>query len=211
MIATAAPSSPQPRRKLPAEIYSADEIARLVKACSTRAKTGVRNRALIVVLYRGGLRLSEALALRPKDLDRAAGKVRILHGKGDKARTIGLDDGAFAVLERWLDIRAALPGIGARDPVFCTLKGEPIEPAYVRQLLPRLAVSAGISKRMHAHGLRHSFACELATEGVELRIISDQLGHSSIATTDRYLRHLSPQQVIDTMRARVWKPGDGVI
>jgi site-specific recombinase XerD len=190
-------------RRLPAEVYTADEVARLVKACSTRAKSGVRNRALITILYRGGLRISEALALLLKDLDRGAGTVRVLHGKGDKSRTIGLDDGAFAMIERWIDLRAGL-NIGARSPIFCTLAGEPIEPAYIRALLPRLAKKAGIEKRVHAHGFRHTNACELAAEGVEIRIISAQLGHENISTTDRYLKHLLPTQVIDAMRARKW-------
>jgi site-specific recombinase XerD len=194
----------QPKRKLPAEVYTPDEIARLVKACSTRAITGVRNRALIVALYRGGLRIGEALSLLPKDLDRAAGMVRVLHGKGDKARTVGLDDGAFAVIERWLDAREKL-GIGARKPVFCTLKGEPIESAYIRALLPRLARKAGMTKRCHAHGFRHSAAFEMATEGIDLLTISAALGHASTATTDKYLRHIAPRAVIDTMRARVWE------
>lgn len=198
--------APAIRRRFPAEIYSAEEVARLVKACSTSAKTGIRNRALIVVLYRGGLRISEALALRPKDLDRDAGTVRILRGKGDKSRVVGLDDGAFAVLERWLDVRAKLPGISARDPVFCTLQCEPIKSAYVRALLPRLGREAGIEKRIHAHGFRHSFSCGMAEDGVELRVISASLGHSSLQTTDTYLKHLRPQQVIDAMRARTWNP-----
>lgn len=188
-------------QKFPAEVYTAEEVQRLVKACSTRASTGIRNRALITVLYRGGLRLSEALDLLPKDLDRASGMVRILHGKGDKARTIGLDDGAFAVVERWLDVREKL-GIGARRPVFCTLKGEPIETAYIRALLPRLGVKAGIEKRVHAHGLRHSAACGMASEGIDVRVISDALGHQNVSTTDRYLRHLQPQAVVNAMRAR---------
>lgn len=200
MTATIAPPL---RRKLPAEVYTPDEIARLVKACSTKAKTGIRNRALIITLYRGGLRLSEALSLFPKDLDRSAGTARVLHGKGDKSRTIGLDDGAFTAIERWLDAREKL-GIGARSPVFCTLKGEPIFTAYIRALLPRLARKAGIAKRVHAHGMRHTHAVELASEKVDLLTISAQLGHANISTTDTYLRHLAPQRVIEAMRARTF-------
>lgn len=192
---------PKQRKTLPAEVYTAAEVQQLVKACSTSAKTGVRNRALIVTLYRAGLRISEALALRPKDLDRAAGTVRVLHGKGDKSRTVGMDAGAFAVVECWLHVRDSL-GIGARAPVFCTLAGEPMESAYVRALLPRLGRKAGITKRVHAHGMRHTHAVELARERVDLLTISAQLGHSSTATTDRYLRHLAPERVIETMRGR---------
>jgi len=108
-----------------------------------RSRPGIRNRALIAVLYRGGLRISEALALRPKDVDQAAGTVTVLHGKGDQRRTVGMDPAAFALLERWLDKRRAL-GLSARRPIFCTLGGEPIDSSYVGRLLPRLAVRAGI-------------------------------------------------------------------
>jgi site-specific recombinase XerD len=173
--------------KLPPEPLTPDEVRKLIRACSPRAATGVRNRALIVTLYRAGLRVSEALALLPKDLDSDAGTVRVLHGKGDKARVVGLDAGAWAILQLWLDRRAAL-GINGRQPVFCTLQGEPVKAAYVRTLLPRLARKAGIDKRVHAHGLRHTHAFELASENTPIHVIQAQLGHSSLATTDRYWR-----------------------
>lgn len=191
-------------KKLPAEPLTADEVRALIKACSNRAPTGVRNRALIVVLYRGGLRLNEALQLCPKDLDRKRNTIRVLHGKGDKSRLVGLDDGAWSVLDRWLDRRAAL-GINGRRRLFCTLNGDPIQTAYVRALLPRLARKAGIDKRVHPHGLRHTHAFELANEGHPIHVIQAQLGHSSLAVTDRYIRHLSPQDVVATMRRRVWE------
>src|SRR5437016_1978829 len=81
----------------PAEILTPDEVRALIKACSNRAPTGIRNRALLVLLYRGGLRITEALRLHPKDLDRAAGTVTVLRGKGGKRRTIGLDPGVIDV------------------------------------------------------------------------------------------------------------------
>src|SRR5881397_136687 len=111
-------------RRFPAEILTPDEVRALIKACSSRAPTGVRNRALLVLLYRGGLRVSEALGLQPKDVDRAAGTVTVLRGKGGKRRTIGLDPGAFAFLERWLDVRAKR-GINGRAPIFSTLGRKP--------------------------------------------------------------------------------------
>ncbi len=76
--------------------------------------------------------------------------------------------------------------------------------AYVRVLLPRLARKADIEKRVHAHGLRHTHAAQLRAEGVDIGIISKQLGHRSIATTARYLDHIAPQQVIETIRQRTW-------
>lgn len=117
-------------KKFPAEPLSPDEVKLLIRACSPQAATGVRNRALIVVLYRAGLRISEALVLLPKDLDPANGTIRILHGKGDQARTVGLDAGAWAILQLWLDRRAAL-GINGHCRVFSTLQGKPVKAAYV--------------------------------------------------------------------------------
>jgi site-specific recombinase XerD len=190
-------------KRYPAEILTPDEVRALIKACSNRVPTGIRNRALLVMLYRGGLRITEALRLRPKDLDRAAGTVTVLRGKGGKRRTIGLDPGAFAVVERWLDTRAKRR-IDGRAPVFCTLQGRPAATAYVRALLPRLARRAGIEKRVHAHGLRHTHAAELALEGQPMNLIQAQLGHSSLATTSRYLAHIAPAQLIEAMRARTW-------
>lgn len=194
-------------RTYPAEILTEDEVGGLFKACSPKAPTGIRNRALIALMYRGGLRISEALALYPKDLDPIKGTVTVLHGKGDKRRTIGLDQGAFALVARWLDRRGAL-GLNGRQRVICTLAGGPLEAAYVRALLPRLARRAGIEKRVHAHGLRHTHAAELAREGTPLNLVQAQLGHSSLATTDRYLRHIAPQELVRAMQARVWTPPD---
>ena len=190
-------------RKLPPEPLNSDEVKGLIRVCSKRAATGVRNRALIAILYRAGLRISEALALYPKDLDPTNSTIRVLHGKGDHDRVVGLDAGAWAILEVWLDRRAAA-GINGHARVFCTLKGKPVKPAYVRGLLPRLARKAGIDKRVHAHGLRHTHAYELAGEGTPIHLIQAQLGHSSVATTDRYIKHLNPSAVVEAMKARTW-------
>ena len=203
------PSGEQRRRPAnagqhyPAEILTPDEVRALIKACSNRAPIGIRNRALLVLLYRGGLRITEALRLHPKDLDRAAGTVTVLRGKGGKRRTIGLDPGAFAVVERWLDARAKRR-ISGRAPLICTLHGKPVASAYVRALMPRLARRAGIEKRVHAHGLRHTHAAELALEGKAMNLIQAQLGHSSLATTSRYLAHIAPAELVKAMQARTW-------
>ena len=166
----------------------------------------MRIRALIVTLYRGGLRVSEALSLLPKALDPVAGSIRVLHGKGSRARTVGVDPGAMAVIERWIQIRSK-NGFGGRSPVFCTLKGSRLSPAYVRKMLPRMARRAGIDKRVHAHGLRHTRAAQLASEGVPINVIYRQLGHSNVGMTSRYIDHISPTQDIEAMRARKWSAG----
>src|SRR4029079_15817573 len=140
-----------------------DEARAIFNACSKRAQTGIRNRALLVVLYRGGLRISEALAVLPKDLDPEAGTIRVLRGKGKTTRLVGLDAGAWAILQVWMERRAQL-GIGGRAPVFCTLAGERMKTAYVRAMLPRLARKAGIERRGHPQPLPHSSAFLIGKE-----------------------------------------------
>jgi site-specific recombinase XerD len=193
----------RPKRRLPPEVLTDAEVCALMQACGHYTAIGLRDRALIALLYRAGLRINEALSLYPKDLDLEGGSVRVLNGKGGKSRTVGLDPGAAAVIERWLDARSRLE-LGGRHPVFCTLRGHAMADAYVRVLLKRLAARAGIEKRVHAHGLRHTHAAQLRAEGVDIAIISRQLGHASITTTARYLDHLAPRAVIEAMRMRTW-------
>ena len=190
-------------KKLPPEPLTADEVANLLRSCSKRAPSGIRNKALIVVLWRAGLRISEALALKPADLDADRGTINVRHGKGDKSRVVGLDPQAWDVLQRWLDVRAKHK-LNGRRRVFCTLSGDPLQASYVRNMLKRLAAKAGVDKRCNPHSLRHTHAVELREEHVDVGIISKQLGHSSIAITSRYLDHVAPKNVIDTMRAREW-------
>ncbi len=193
----------RPKRRLPPEVLTDEEVCALMRVCGCFTPTGGRNRALIALLYRTGLRINEALSLYPKDLELADGSVRVLHGKGGRSRTVGLDPGAAAVLVRWLGVRLQI-GLGGRQPVFCTLRGNPMAAAYVRIMLKRLAARAGIEKRVHAHGLRHTHAAQLRAEGVDIGIISRQLGHSNLGTTIRYLDHIAPRAVIEAMQRRSW-------
>lgn len=192
-------------RHLEADLLTRDEIERLIRACSGRAPSGLRNRAMLVLAWRSGMRIGEVLALHPKDLDLEHGTARIQHGKGDKFRVVGLDAGTVAVVGRWVDARRKL-GVSNRAPLICTLDGGAIRQDYVRHLLPRLAARAGIEKRVHAHGLRHAFAVELDREGLSLSSIGTLLGHASAATTAIYLRRHGADAAIDFARAREWSP-----
>jgi site-specific recombinase XerD len=136
------------------------EVRSLLAACSRRAPTGIRDRALLTVLYRAGLRIEEALSLKAADVDPRRGAIRVLHGKGDHDRTVAIDDGAVAVLELWLAERAK-PDINGRSKLFCTLQGTPLSANQVRQMCKRRAAKAGIDKRVHPHGLRHTHTAEL--------------------------------------------------
>ena len=193
--------APNKGKTYPAEVLTETDVRALLTACSNRAPTGIRNRALIVVMYRAGLRLGESLALMPKDIDPDAGTITVLHGKGDRRRVVGIDPGAMAIITRWMDKRASL-GITRRRRLYCTLDGKPLYPSYVRTMLHRVGAKAGIEKRVHPHALRHSMAFELMWEGVPVPIIQAQLGHASLATTQRYLDHLAPRDVVEVMQRR---------
>ena len=189
-----------------AEVLTESEMNAIIGACSATSLTGIRNRALLTILYRGGLRIAEALALRPADIDPDRGTVRVLHGKGDKSRTLGLEPGAMAAVQRWADKRRQA-GIRGRV-LLCTLNGGPMSQQYVRAMLRRAADSAGIERRVVPHQMRHTHAAELVSEGVSMPVIRDQLGHSSLAVTDRYLRDIAPGEVIAAMQRRQWtEPG----
>lgn len=196
------PGQPAPNkgRKYPAEPLTAEEVGALIGQCSRRAPTGIRNRAMLTLLYRSGLRVSEILALRPSDVNLARHSIRLLDTKSGKAQTRGFHPSADDALARWIDTRKALPGVGPRAKLFCTLDGGPVSDDYVRVLLRRLGAKAGIAKRVHPHGLRHSFAVELEASGMTVSEISKLLGHSSVAVTSRYLDHLSSGQAISALQ-----------
>lgn len=119
-------------------------------------------------MFGTGLRVSEALALRPSDLDLAAGTVRV------RDIPLPVAPATSAPLARWLDLRAGL-GLNGRQPLFCTIsagevreKGQPLSSSYVRALLPRLAARAGIDRRVHPNALRHSHAFYVTAEAVKV-------------------------------------------
>src|SRR4249919_1015045 len=162
------------RATLDADLLSNLEVELLMRQCSRRAPTGVRNRALIAVCWRCGLRIGEALALAPKDFDPDSGTLVVQRGKGGKRRVVGVDAGTVSLVGRWLERRRRLPAsYGA--PLFCTLAGGPMDQSYIRHVLPRLARKAGIERRVHAHGLRHAFAVDLVRAGAPLYVVRDAL------------------------------------
>ena len=173
-----------------------------MRQCSCRAPTGVRNRALIAVLWRCGLRVGEARGLVVKDFDPDSGTLVVQRGKGGRRRVVGVDAGTVGLVSRWLEVRRRR-GIASRY-LFCGLAGRPLDLSYVRHLLPRLARKAGIERRVHAHGLRHAFAVDMVRAGAPLYVVRDALGHASVATTQVYLSRVGAHEAVEAMRARAW-------
>jgi site-specific recombinase XerD len=190
-------------QRYPADVLSTEEVDRLLRAEPGRSSLALRNRALIATIYRGALRVGETVALRPSDVDLGTGRLHVRNGKGGKARVVGLDNGALAIIGEWTERRASL-GFTGRQPLFCSLKGTAIRSPYLRRLLPRLAARAELGKRVHPHALRHSRAAELAGEGTPVNVIQSALGHSSLQTTAVYLEHIAPEQVLAAMQGNGW-------
>jgi integrase len=196
----ARPGEPAPNSgsQYPAEPLSTGEVVALLGRCSRRAPTGIRNRALIMLLYRSGLRVSEALSIRAADVNLDSHSIRLLDTKSGQPQTRGYHPDASDALARWMDKRREL---GLRNgKLFCTLDGSPVSANYVRNMLHRLGEKAGIEKRVHPHGLRHTFADELQRNGADIVTISKLLGHSSIAVTARYLDHLTNAQAVERLQ-----------
>lgn len=194
-----------PKGDRPPEPLATGEVKRLLTACGGESLSAMRNHAMLTVMWRCGLRCSEALSLRLGDVNFEHGSIRIRFGKGRKARTVGADDGTLAVIGVWAEARA-LAGIGP-GPLFCRVhpqRGQPLSSRYVRKVMAKLGVEAGIGHRVHPHGLRHSFAVDSVREGIPTPLISRQLGHSSVGTTETYLQGLHPAETVDRYRARVW-------
>ncbi len=193
-----------PRNKglrYPADPPTVEEIIAVMRAAGDQAD-GVRLRGLIVVLWRAGLRISEALALSETDLDRARGAVLIRRGKGGKRREVGMDRWGWEQLDPWLQLRPALP-VGA---LFCILRGptrgRPCQAATIRVQLRDAAARARVRRRFAPHQLRHAHAVEMSREGVPLVVIQRQLGHVNLSITSVYLRGIDNTEIINTVHQR---------
>jgi site-specific recombinase XerD len=193
-----------PRNKglhYPADPPTVEEIVAVMRAAGNTAH-GRRLRALIVVLWRAGLRIHEALALSEADLDRRRGSVLVRRGKGGRRREVGMDEWAWEQLQPWTQVRLELP-VG---PLFCVIngptRGRPWSSAAARADLRRTAAEARVRRRFAPHQLRHAHAVEMAHEGVPLIVIQRQLGHSNLGITSIYLQGIDNAEIIDTVHGR---------
>ncbi len=196
--------APNAGRHFRAQALSQPEVTALIGQCSRHTPTGIRNRAMLMLLYRSGLRVSEIVAVRPSDVDLDANSIRLLDTKSSEAQTRGFFPEAADPLQLWLNKRRELKI--RTGHLFCTLAGQPLSQEYVRVLLHRLGTNAGIDKRVHPHALRHTFAAELEAAGVPVSVISALLGHSGVGVTAAYLRHLTNKDAIKALVNAGLKP-----
>ncbi len=177
-------------RNLP-EFLFYNEIELLFEAIETSDDLGLRNRAMFELMYASGLRVSELINLKLKQLDLIARTVLVL-GKGQKERMVPFHQEALYWLKAYLAVRANLTS--ENEILFVNAQGKPLTSRGIQYILNQIVLKAGLNMQVHPHMLRHSFATHLLDNGADLRIIQELLGHANIATTQIYT-HVS----VDTL------------
>lgn len=177
--------SPRPGRRLP-EPLSRAEVERLLAAVDPKPASGLRDRAMIELLYATGLRVSELVGLGINDVD-LEGRVLLARGKGSKERMIPIGAPAAEAVKRYLSsCRQRLLKTRRSRDLFVTPRGGRLTRQGFAKLLLRHARGAGIARRISPHKLRHSFATHLLEGGADLRAVQAMLGHADVATTQIY-------------------------
>ena len=185
-------------QKLPSTL-SLTEVERLIETPDTTKNLGIRDRAILEVMYATGMRVSELVGLKLSDLHLSLGLVQTL-GKGDKERIIPLGDYAIQWLERYLDeARPLLVANPSETHVFVNHHGTGLSRQGIWKNLKQLVREAGINKEVTPHTLRHSFATHLLENGADLRTVQELLGHADISTTQIYT-HITKKRMTDVYK-----------
>jgi integrase/recombinase XerD len=184
-----------------------DEVRRLIETPDPSTPAGLRDRAILEVLYGAGLRVSELTSLDVDDLDLQEGFVRVV-GKGGKEREVPMGRHAREAVEAYLTRgRPELAGPRSRGAVFLNTRGGRLTRQSCAKLLAASASVAGLPRRVSPHDLRHSFATHLLEGGADVRVVQELLGHASVATTQIYTlvtkEHLREVYLTAHPRARV--------
>lgn len=177
--------TPKLPRSLPKSLSEAD-VEALLNAPDTQTPLGLRDRAMLEVLYASGLRVSELVTLRVSQVSMDMGVVRVM-GKGNKERLVPLGEVALEWLRRYLaDARTVLLGPHSSDAMFVTARAEGMTRQMFWYLIKKHARNCGLTMTLSPHTLRHAFATHLLNHGADLRVVQMLLGHTDISTTQIY-------------------------
>ena len=167
------------------EVLSVEEVSAILESVDLKAPFGLRDRAILEVLYGCGLRVSEAAGLRISHVHLPEGFVDVI-GKGDKQRLVPLGEVAADAIRAYLPARPAPAERSFEDILFLNRFGRPLSRVSIFKLVKSQAMVAGVRKEISPHTFRHSFATHLIENGADLRIVQEMLGHESILTTEIY-------------------------
>ena len=176
--------APKIGRYLP-NVLSEDEVTSLIDSVSLDTWQGVRDKAILEVLYGCGLRVSEAVALQISCVFLKEGFVRVI-GKGNKERLVPIGEMAVEAINAYMDVRPNPDDAVSSDILFLNRFGRSLSRVSMFNMIKRQAVAAGIRKEISPHTFRHSFATHLLEHGADLRMVQEMLGHESITTTEIY-------------------------
>ena len=177
--------SPKPEQLLPKTINQKDVI-RLLESIETSDPLGMRDRALIELLYSSGLRLGEIMEALLENLYLEEGHIRVT-GKGNKTRIVPIGKKALEAINNYLEKgRKELVNSKSTSHIFLSIRGKKLSPSRIWQIVKERSKRANINSPIHPHQLRHSFATHLLSGGADLRIIQELLGHADISTTQTY-------------------------
>ena len=178
-------SLPRIEKYLPATLNE-PEVEKLIEGIDTGVPLGLRDRAMLEMLYGSGLRISELAGARLEDLDLDTGVIRVT-GKGNRTRIIPVGSKARDAVHAYLDNeRPGLVGKRTGSHLFLSVRGARLSTSRIWQIIKKAADRAGLPANVYPHLLRHSFATHLLNNGADLRIIQELLGHADIATTQIY-------------------------
>jgi len=186
-------SAPKGEKRLPSFLTS-EEVLRLLSAPDATTPLGMRDLAIMEMLYAGGLRVSEVALLDVRSLDLENGQVRVW-GKGSKERIALIGQPAVRILQYYLDSgRPQLLGDSETDALFLNRFGNRIAQRRIQYIIKKCAERSGISGRVHPHMLRHTFATHMLDGGADLRVVQELLGHAHLSSTQIYT-HVTRSQM----------------
>lgn len=185
------------KRKLPKTLTRA-EVRRLLAAPNITCPTGLRDRCMLELMYRAGLRIGEVCTLRPRDVDVEKGTVQVWGGKGGDGTAYFDSESLRVLLDQWKATRRRLP---KSEFLFCTLQGEPMKPRKVQEMFQRRRRKAAIDTHATPHTLRHTFATELLDEGFHIREVQEAVRHADLSTTMLYT-HVVDSHLREKIRRR---------
>jgi len=191
----------------PLDFLEDEEFEALMAGLHIQYVTPLRDRCMLELMHKAGLRSFEVTGIRPRDIKWSEHELIVAHGKGDKWGTVALLDRTIAWLARWAEVRRHNPKLGG-EWFFCTHNRAKVCTSHLRRRIIKLRQNAGLDERAHCHALRHSCATDALAHNIDPADVQQQMRHARLATTLRYT-HVRPRGRVDRWRRKMEGSADG--